>query len=334
MTDNSIETKNINISEFADDTWFKDRTKSSFWLRIYSSLGIPHEDFGKRVSDALIRTERNPPLKIMFGQMEGLDVQNDRIFMYVHENGSHTISFYADKYKLVKTNYVWFVTPYQIDGIPGKETDTKLYLNKIESLLVLHIGSNFLRDIVIDAVIDASDGKMSTASIIRMPQTCEGPFLNKQNGEDMSEIEQALRLSPTEIRNRIDLSLEFIEKGVRENNGFFNYWIALEILCNGKAPKIRSKLQQCYKLKNTKEAEELSGFKTIAKWRHSFVHEGIKTTLSSDVERYVQLMYLDLLRHELDLSPRFHTASMQRTSGVDLSPLGLRDNRTDEQKSH
>src|SRR5262249_16633513 len=67
-------------------------------------------------------------------------------------------------------------------------------------------------------------------------------------------------------------------------------------------------------------------------WRGDYVHKGKAPFLSADVERYVQLLFLDLLRHELDLPQRRYAAAMQKAVGVDLSPIGLADNRTDEQK--
>ncbi len=62
------------------------------------------------------------------------------------------------------------------------------------------------------------------------------------------------------------------------------------------------------------------------------MHKGIRPLLSPDVERYIQLMFLDLLRYEIDLSHRGHISSIKRASGYNLSPLGLADNRTEDQK--
>lgn len=327
-----IEKKEINLSEFAEDEWFSDRNTSSFWLRIYTSLGLSHKDFVPIVEKVSKRINRKPPVRIYFGQIENIEVPIFRINMYVNEDGITTINIHSDNHKLDKTNYIWFATPYQIDGVPGNEIETKRYLNRIESLMVLHIGQNFLRDIVFDGDVNAGDGKFNVAShAMKMPQTPEGPFLHKQNWEDIEEIETALAALQIEIRKRIELSLEFFERAVRDNDGFFEYWSSLEILCNGKAQRIRSKIQQCYKLKHVNEASEKSGFGVIANLRHALVHDGVRPSISSDVERYIQLLYLDLLRQELNLPPRHHMAAFQQAVGYNLSPLGLKDNRTKEQ---
>jgi hypothetical protein len=78
--------------------------------------------------------------------------------------------------------------------------------------------------------------------------------------------------------------------------------------------------------------EQRTGFKVIAKWRHDYFHKGKIPDLSADVERYIQLLYLDLLRHEVHLPLGGHVAGIQNASGYDLRPLGLMDRRTSEQK--
>jgi hypothetical protein len=77
----------------------------------------------------------------------------------------------------------------------------------------------------------------------------------------------------------------------------------------------------------------MSGFDKLTDWRQKYIHQGIVPALSADVERYIQLLFLDILRQELSLPPRFYMASIQKARGYDLSPLGLSDNREDDQKA-
>ena len=197
----------------------------------------------------------------------------------------------------------------------------------------MHAGWNLLREIIFEGEVSAHDEKCSvTGEIIRMPQGCEGPFLHKQNWEDIGAIARQLKLVQPEVRTRIELSLEFLDRALREDDAFFYYWTALEILCNGTAQAIRSKLRTCYELKNVQEVDDKTRFGIIATWRHDFFHKGIRPHMTFDVERYIQMMLLDLLRQELLLPLRGHTASLQHTVGYDLSSIGLADNRTDEQK--
>src|SRR5262249_49650031 len=131
---------------------------------------------------------------------------------------------------------------------------------------------------------------------------------------------------------RIRLSLELMNDAMRKYDGFFEYWTALEVLCDGKTNAIKSRLQKIYGLKNQQEAGIATGLSTLAEWRHQYVHAGVRPNLSADVERYIQLLFLDLLRHEVGLKPRGHLAGIQHAEGYDLSPIGLADRRTDEQR--
>jgi hypothetical protein len=91
-------------------------------------------------------------------------------------------------------------------------------------------------------------------------------------------------------------------------------------------------LAKVYGLSNHVEAGKVTRLDVIAGWRHDYVHKGKRPPLSADVERYIQLLFVDLLRHELNLPPRRHLGAIQRAPGFDLTPLGLPDNRTEEQK--
>ncbi len=118
---------------------------------------------------------------------------------------------------------------------------------------------------------------------------------------------------------------------MRQENGFLQYWTALEVLC-GKANQIRERLRRIYHLRSHREAGESTRFDALVKWRQQYVHKGIAPPLTQDVERYLQLMFVDLLRDELELPSHNCIAELQTAAGYDLSPIGLKDNRTEEQK--
>jgi hypothetical protein len=125
----------------------------------------------------------------------------------------------------------------------------------------------------------------------------EGPFLNKQNFRDVEAIIEKLPLLQLETRSRIELSLEFFNKALREEDSFFYYWTAMEILCNGKAQKIRHRIKECYSFNNLKEVDEKTRFGIIAQWRHDFFHKGERPYIEKDVERYINFctsIYCDL----------------------------------------
>lgn len=253
--------------------------------------------------------------------------------MYADEAGGTRLDVKADQKPLPECAYVFLATPFRVDGKPGKESEAKAALATAAGLVCLHVGLNALRDLVFDGEVNAGDGTFSHAGEPwRMPQPCEGPFLARQNGEDIQEIAQCISRLREPTQSRVRLAVQLVDNGMRKTEGFFEYWTALEVLCDGRSHRIRERLARLYRIRNYKGAANRSGFTTLEKWRHDYIHRGRRPPLTADVERYLQLLFLDLLRQELGLPSRAHLAAMQAAVGYDLSPIGLADNRTEKQK--
>jgi putative endonuclease len=105
---------------------------------------------------------------------------------------------------------------------------------------------------------------------------------------------------------------------------FVDHWTACEILCEGKrAPEMRRRLQKHYSLRERGDVDRLFGFKTLERWRHELFHRGIYPKFKPEVGRYMQMMFLDLLRHELNLGGPGYMQIFLRSPGYDLSELGI-----------
>lgn len=319
--------------------WFKDRAKSSIWLRIYTCLFVPREKFLELLEDILSRlndaTDSLPVhQKMLFagGTITGMKIPVATMEMYSLESGQLKMSIKSDQKELPDTTYIFLGVPYCVDGTPGDESAAKARLDINAGLICLHIGLNFLRDIVFDGELK-TDGTISHASDSwKMPQKCEGPFLAPQNAENIDEIFRHISQLHESKRGRVNLAIRLMNTAMREKFGFFEYWTALEVITNGKSGRIKARLGKIYGIKNHKEASDLAGFTTLEQWRHNYIHRGISPIVNADVERYLQLLFLDLLRQEIDLPHKGHIAGMQAAAGYDLSPIGLADKRTQEQK--
>lgn len=327
------EPQTMQLSEFGPAEWFSDRANSSFWLRIHTSLMFPHDKFISALEGAVTKLSLEKPVALGYAVMEGLKAPQFLSYMYAGADGMTVVEFNMDQKLLKKSNYVFTSTPMKVDGKDGNESDAKRRLDIVTGVIQVHMGTNFMCDIVFDAEVEAGvDRYHQPSSAVRIPKLPEGPFVNKTNWEHIEQlIHNVQRLQP-EIRARVMLALEFFSKGLQEGNSFFNYWTALEILCNGKAQTIRERLKSCYSLKSLREVDDVTGFGHIARWRHAFFHKGIRPNLSADTERYIQLLFLDLLRQEIHLPLVGHLAGIQQAKGYNLSELGLLDNRTEEQK--
>ncbi len=328
------------LADLAPDSWFTQREQSTFWLRLYTLLFLPREKAADALTELMAGIDRTKPfvymgrsILFMAGVFQGLKVPYFTRQMYSQESGQTRIDVKVEETELPDTLYVALATPCRIDGAPGREGDAKAALAEAAGLLCTHVGHNFLRDLVFDGEVNASDGKFShPGEPWRMPARAEGPFINRQNAIDVQEIAQAVTQLTEPTRSRLVLTLQLVDEAMRRMLGFFEYWTALEVLCEGRSHRIKARLSRLYGIRNHKGAANLTGFSTLERWRHDYIHRGQRPPMTADIERYMQLLFLDLLRQELHLPPRWHMAGMQQATGYDLSAIGLADNRTDEQK--
>ncbi len=142
--------------------------------------------------------------------------------------------------------------------------------------------------------------------IVKLPQPFDGPFLNNDNFGELQEILDALQDQSLQISNRICLALELFEHGAQEtsNSKFFYYWSAIEVLCDThRTARILGKLANAYAATRGHVQNEL-GFDLVKLMRTDLFHRGISHDVPQDVERYIQAMFIDLLRLELSLACR------------------------------
>ncbi len=328
-----------NLATLIPRNWFADWEHSSVWVRIYTSLFIPHSVFIETASaflDASTSSSLESPTEcvlIAFGHIDGMKMPAMTTELFAEESGKTRVSVKVNEKELPRTNYVFLYAPFEVDGKPGDEAKARRKLDTRASLLCLHAGLNFMRDCVYEGEVNAKDGSFgSRGTPWRMPQACEGPFLATQNGAEFVSVLQAIRALPEPKRGRIELALHLVNEAMRKDYGFLEYWTALEVICDGKANRIKERLRSIYGLKSHSAAGDQTGLNVLARWRGEYVHKGIRPYLSPDVERYVQLVFLELLRAEVGLPTQFILAAVQTATGYNLSPLGLPDNRTEEQR--
>ena len=315
-----------NLSDFGVREWCQNPETSSFWLRAYTCLLIPHDRFMPALMKPLKLLSFDQPVVPYYVVMGVSEVTRMRDYMYAGSDGMTTVQFESEKQELPQSTYVLLTTPYKIDSESGDWAATNTRLDVAASIIRMHCGANFLRDLVLECEHEYTEGKMSEiGGARRLPQPSEGPFISPTNWDQISEIINKLgQLLPVNKR-RIDLSLEFFNRALNGEEPFFNYWTALEILCKGKSQKIRMRLKECYGLDNVGDVDRFTGFGVLSNWRHEFFHKGIRRQLLADVERYIQLLFLDLLRYEIHLPKVGHIAGIQQASGYNLSELGLAD---------
>lgn len=320
------------LTDLAPSDWFTDRAHSSIWLRIASMVGASPSRFAEALRGAHVRMKLDAPIAVAFGELRDMKLPVFRFVVHASEDGPTVAHTHISDLTIPTASYWFLATPLRIDGRAGKEGEARALLARVSALIIAHCGQNTMYDTVYEGELELGDGKIHCRSpALRTPRPCDGPFVQAAVWSAIQEVATALVDAPPEHRHRLELALDFFERAVRHEEEFFNYWTALELVANGKAQTIRSRIQQCYSLTSVGDVDRATGFGAIAKWRHEFFHRGMRPLLSSDVARYVQMLFIDLLRSELRLELRGYLASIQEAVGCDLSPLGLPDKRTADQ---
>jgi len=111
MSDEELaEKKQIHLSYFGPEEWFKDKNISSFWLRIYTSLFIPHDKFIPSLKNALKRISLKQPVALSYAVMDGLKVPVFQHYIYALEDGKMIVEINSDHRELKTSNYVFIST--------------------------------------------------------------------------------------------------------------------------------------------------------------------------------------------------------------------------------
>ncbi|MFN0178966.1 MAG: hypothetical protein ACKVZ0_09200 [Gemmatimonadales bacterium] len=320
------------LGGIAPAEWFTDRSTSSFWLRLYTILGIPRDEIVERVTAFIPEAATTfigfeGKAQFAVASLHGLKVPFSHIRPGADEWGRSLVRLELVDKEIPDGAYLMLTVPYRVDGAAGDEEMVRASLDRIVCLLVLHAGLNLARDLVFDGEVDAGTSQVTVASdIVSVPQPEEGPQLHTDLGGHIAEVADRLKYASGEKRERLMLALDLMASAIRQPHGFFEYWTSLEVVCAGKAPAMRARLGQIYHV-TAQEAGKQSRLDVIAGWRHSYVHQGRRPPLTASVERYLQFLFLDLLRHELELPTRQYAGAVRNAAGYDLSPLGLENRR-------
>lgn len=329
---NNKELRDAPLRALAPSHWFEMPEKSSFWLRIYACVFVPHDSFEQAIRAMFEDGDTGsfalrPGSKLAFasGKASGIKVPFTVSEVTTEPSGKLNVFWKVDSKPLPDMPFVFLATPFKVNGIDGDEAEVRSLLDEVRALVALHAGQNFMRHIVFEGEIEAGRDQMHVpGEAIKMPQPAEGPFLAKQNGHDIFEISAALRDVPEDgRRRRLLLSLQLVDRAMQSQFGFLDYWTALEVLCDGLSNKVKATMAKTYKIKDHNKAADETGLTVLAQWRHDYVHRGITPPLTADIERYLQLVFLDLLRHQLQLPLRAHLAAIQQAKGYNLSALGI-----------
>lgn len=224
---------------------------------------------------------------------------------------------------LPPSTYVIVSVPLRGGGNESGLENSVSLMDQFIGLIRAVTGNGFLREIVREEIVTIPSGQMKAPSdLLGLPHPAEGPFLRPNNWSDIEEMVRSIPLLPSDKSNRLKLACQLFEKAARTEvpSKFFLYWVAMEVLCDThKAANFVMKLQLSYNASKEYIQDNL-GFKKLVRLRQDLFHEGKHHDIPQDVERYIQVVFLDLIRASLQLPCKKHIESFVR-DGFDVRRL-------------
>lgn len=183
------------------------------------------------------------------------------------------------------------------------------------------VGNGFFLSLIREAMVSVATGNMiEMQGVTKLGGPVEGPFAARLNWDEALEIRA--KLETFGDKERVLLALELFEVAARNAGptNFFLYWVAIEVLTRkDKAQALKHLLVTAYQ-KDVSFIQNTLGFEKLVNMRTKLFHHGQSHDISPEVERYMQVCFLDFLRHRMGLKCNFHLQNFI-DSGFDVSKL-------------
>jgi hypothetical protein len=184
-------------------------------------------------------------------------------------------------------------------------------------------GNNLLHEFVRDAAVDVSTGRMNTPTkLVKFPTALEGPFATFETWKLLEEVTESMASTGSQSRGLITLATQLIERAYSSQGAFkfFAYWVSLEVAADTHSSgKIITLLSNAYAQSRAYIQNNL-GFQQLWQTRTAVFHSGENYDMPPDVERYIQCLFLDVVREKLELDCNEYMAAMV-LNGFDVTRL-------------
>ena len=323
----TIDSQQFDLLNCIDKNWFADHETDTAHIRVYAPMNMWSDQYEQFRLKELKTLNIIPPVWVQCwkGSIQHL-VLYDTATSSTVSQGTLNLSINSYTRKADDGYFVSLSTPLVISDGSHNFSDACYRLDVASSAIALHFGRNVLPEIFLEATVSATDGSSGDLpQVRRLPRPTDGPFLAANKWHLVTEAIFALQALDSRSANRIERSLAIFREALNSEQGYIFYWTALDVLCESSqnSSKIRSKLQTIYRLSSSEEANDIFGFQKLKDIRNELIHQGVAYEIKGDIERFVQLMFIDILRYELNMP---HIACMQSVINApdwDLTSIGI-----------
>lgn len=315
-----LESTKVNPVSFANPKWFKDKTKSSIWVRGYRMMRVPQTQLpnGSEIVD--------------LGNVRALFIRG--VISYIDtpappktgpEGVIHLGGISAET--APRDTYLLLMTPHAIDSNPGSEQRSKDLISSAAGFLSLLGGHNIVYTHLFDNTLNADGTGMGVnGRAVVTPNTLPATDLSESSIREFRDVATSLEDLPEAENHRIKLSLRWFTKdeGVGGVDEFLSRWIALETLAMPDTTNIRPAndlLGRIYGISSQQAAEKfLLG--RLCDLRARIVHDGATPPISSRLLDYVAALYRDLVSGTIGItSPRAAELALAESGSQILEAL-------------
>lgn len=307
------------MGALAQQTWFKDRDKSSIFVAAYRAL---HADNIQLKTGAVIFDFDRVRAILAYGILNYIDPSGTKIKFDSESNA--TIEISIENAKTEEGSHLILITPYDLDGVPGNEAEARSRIKSTVGLLTALHGRNIAYRVVFENVVGVGDDKTTVVSPIfenpnwfpKVDMAADKIALTSIVGQKVALLEEARR-------TRIELSLRWFENALYDMgvDAFLKYWIAIETLGMPDTSDIRplNELPSAAYSVSSDDVKHLFKIGRIFGLRSRIVHDGQIIPFHAQLGRYVEALYVDLLLAILDLPSERRLERVLAQKGFDLN---------------
>ncbi len=294
-----LERKNINFEDYINREWFSENEEKVIWLYCYRIVRMKAE----RLESSIIKFNGANCL-IVYGKIPYLNTVKAHLSTNPLNNSYKNLL--GDEKLQKETNLDWYL----LIIIPFKENEDDIEkekrLQQYLSILVAFNGRNIAYEKIFENQINFTKKTRSSSSpVLIVPYIFKPVELTSKRIKIIEKAHKKILKLDENLKNRVNLSLSWFGQATYSSgvDSFLKYWIAIEVIAMRDTTNINPLIEilaDVYGIKK-EDAKKKFGVGRISDFRSKIVHRGILKPIKSDLLKYLEAIYIDVLFKLIDV---------------------------------
>lgn len=310
----------FDIHKIVPSEWFDSTSGNSVWLSGYRMYRISNDDIptGPKYFDlAGVR------VFLVYGSINYLNSKSATPFL--KEDGRAIFDTSNFEVQSPVGAYLVLILPFERNGKPGNERETRSRISDIVGLLAALNGRNmvyerlFEYEHLLGKNEQGKNERRVIGEVIINPFRMPVPEIRDYRLQFITSVDKIIGEKPPAQTNRIRLSLRWYESAIYDLgvNAFLKYWIAIETLAMPDTTNIRpisEVLSSIYDL-TKEETDQRFQIGRLFSLRGRIVHQGEQIPIRGDLLDYIENIYADLLFDSISQASERRTDTFLKNLG-------------------